>query len=101
MPYVRISLMTPLPGRETEVYRMQEDLLAFYRGQPGFVEGYFLRDGSGRIGRMTVWESEEDDENMAQQAHVMAVRSEMRALVHAESDLDSFVEVGAEATKMA
>lgn len=77
--YVRLSLMIPKPGHEGRVSEIMEDLLAFLRTQPGHVRGYKLvrTYPYAGIGRLTVWQSEQDADNAAQTAHVLAVRSEL------------------------
>lgn len=102
MPYVRISLMKPLEPYRTDIQRLEEDLLRYFKTQPGFIEGYLLwaTDGTGRIGRLTVWEREEDADQAAQQPHTLAIRSEMRLRVEEESDLSSLLEEGFEATRV-
>ena len=101
MPYVRVSFMRPrLAERAGELQHMLEDLLQFFKTQPGFVEGYLLKamDGTGRLGRLTVWESDRDAGQAAQHQHVMAVRSRIRYLTDDESDIH--LEAGFEAMKV-
>jgi hypothetical protein len=83
MSYVRVSLMRPLPGMESELEKAQRDLLRFFSGQPGFIDGYLLssHDGSGEVGRLGIWESEVHADQAANSDHVLAVRSRMNQLV--------------------
>ncbi|HEX5939465.1 MAG TPA: antibiotic biosynthesis monooxygenase [Dehalococcoidia bacterium] len=85
MPYVRFSIMNPLPGMESELHAAQKDLLKFFSEQPGFVDGYILtaQDGSGELGRVGIWESESHADQAANSDHVLAVRSRINQLVGA------------------
>jgi heme-degrading monooxygenase HmoA len=88
MAYVRLSIMKPLPGSESELHAAQKDLLKFFAQQPGFVDGYILRaqDGSGEVGRVGIWESESHADHAANSDHVLAVRSELMRLVREDNE---------------
>jgi len=79
MPYVRISLMRPMSGQGPEVERLNRELLDFYRRCPGCLAAYYLEaaDGSGEVGRLTVWEREEDADRAANAEHSLAMRSQL------------------------
>ena len=82
--YVRLSLAKPRPGHETQVAKMDQDLMRFFATQPGYLHGYQITAGdsmAGRLGRLTLWRSEQDADRAAQTAHVLAVRSELLMLV--------------------
>jgi hypothetical protein len=81
--YVRLSLMTPLAGMEGDLLEAQKDLLRFFAEQPGYVDGYLLtaHDGSGEVGRIGIWESEEQADQAANSDHVLAVRSRINQLI--------------------
>ncbi len=83
MPYVRISLMVPLAGREAEVIEVNEQLVAFYRGQKGCLQSYVMRPSQASLdmGRITLWESEEDAEQTANVESSLALRSRLHLLV--------------------
>ena len=83
MAYVRLSIMNPLAGMESELQAAQKDLLKFFAEQPGFVDGYILtaHDGSGECGRVGIWESEGHADQAANSDHVLAVRSRINQLV--------------------
>ena len=87
MYYVRLSLMKAKPGHEGEVAGMMDDLVTFYREQPGFVVGYKLTaaDETGDIGRVTVWRSEADADEAARTNHVLSRRSELARITVEES----------------
>ena len=75
--YVRLSLMNPKSGEEKLVAGLMDDLLEFYAAQPGYERGYALLEGDpqGRVGRITLWESEERPEHAANTQHVLTVRA--------------------------
>jgi hypothetical protein len=83
MPYVRISLMMPKHGRESELESLLDQLVDYYEQQPGYVTGYRLKniDGTGRVGRLGVWEDQHSAERAAQTDHDLALRSEVNMLV--------------------
>jgi quinol monooxygenase YgiN len=90
MLYIRISLMTPKDGCDRDVAQLMDDLMAFYEKQAGFVHGHKLRsaDGNRLIGRVTVWESEQAADSVAQTTHVLARRSDLQPLIEADSHIE-------------
>ncbi len=90
MPYVRISLMKAKPGHSDDVAQIMEHLLAYYRGQTGYIDGYLLRasDEAGDIGRVTVWRSERDADATAQTPHVLSARADLIPLIEEESHVE-------------
>ncbi len=85
MAYVRISLMRPKRGQEQRLTDLIDQLAAYYRQQPGFLNGYRLSalpgDTSGRLGRVGVWESAAAAERAAGTDHDLAMRSEVNMAV--------------------
>jgi hypothetical protein len=92
--------MQPKPGRSDEVREIQVQLLSFDRTLHGFLGGYLLEpsDGTGRIGRMILWESKADADHAAQDQHTLMMRSALPALV--EGGAGGHLEVAAEATRV-
>src|SRR6185369_7214506 len=90
MPHIRMSLMTPKPGRADDVARIMEDLLDFYRTQPGFVDGYTLRsaDDHGEVGRVTIWRNAADTDAAAQTPHVLSTRYDLLPLIAEASHIE-------------
>ena len=88
--YVRISLMNPKPGSEELVAGLMDNLLKTFVGQPGYVRGYALLGGDpqGRVGRITVWQSEEDADHAANTQHVLAVRAEIMQRIEQDSHIE-------------
>ncbi len=83
MPYIRISLMRPMSGQAAEVQRLNRELLDFYKRCPGCLAAYLLEatDGSNEMGRLTIWESEEDADRAANAEHSLALRSQLHLRV--------------------
>ena len=71
--------MTPKHGHADDVMKIMEDLLKFYRSQPGFIDGYTLRsaDEIGDVGRVTIWRTAADTDAAAQTPHVLSTRSDL------------------------
>lgn len=88
--YVRLSLMVPKGGCADRVSKITDDLLDYFSKQPGYVRGYKLTtsDGSGELGRLTVWTSEQEADRVATSQHVLAARSELMQLIEEESHLE-------------
>ena len=83
MPYVRISLMKPLSGREAEVEKLNQELVAMYSQAEGCLLSHFVRsvDGSGEMGRLVLWESEGAADRAATTNRSMSLRSRLHLLV--------------------
>jgi hypothetical protein len=87
MAYVRISIMHP--NCSIQLQEMQEDLLQRFKVLPGFLDGYLMvsMDGTGRIGRVTMWRSARDADHAALDQDVFLVRSRMSHLIENESEV--------------
>ena len=88
--YVRLSLAQPKEGREAEVTKIEDDLMAYFAKQPGYLHGYQIvgGDSEGRVGRLTLWASEDDADHAAQTDHVLAQRSELLMLIEEETHVE-------------
>jgi len=84
--YVRLSLTEPKNGREAEVAKIEDDLMAYFAKQPGYLHGYQIigGDSEGRVGRLTLWESDHHADHAAQTPHVLAQRSELLMLIEGD-----------------
>lgn len=87
MPYVRVSLMKPKSGQVEHANALLDQLIEFYEQQPGYQGGYRLtpHDGSGRIGRIGIWDEQTSAEHAATDDHDMALRSELNMVVESGS----------------
>lgn len=83
MPYIRISLMQPKHGQEQHVQELLDELVRFYEKQPGYIQGFTLRpvDRARHIGRIGIWERDEDAIHAAQHDHDMALRSQLNMAI--------------------
>jgi hypothetical protein len=83
--YARLSLMTPLHDRERRVREVLDQLIEFYTGREGFIAAYRLDPdphvASHRVGRISVWESEQHANRTAAEPYDMALQSQLRLLV--------------------
>ena len=88
--YVRLSLMNPREGEDKLVAGLMDNLLEYFSTQPGYVRGYALLDGDprGRVGRITMWESEEQADQAANTQHVLTVRSEIMQRIEEDSHIE-------------
>ncbi len=88
--YVRLSLMNPRPGQDESVSAIMDGLLEHFTTQPGYVRGYKLLSGDpqGRIGRVTVWQSEAIADQAANTQHVLSARSELLQLIEENSHIE-------------
>jgi hypothetical protein len=81
--YVRMSLVQAKPGNEAAVSKIEDDLMGYFAKQPGYIHGYQITggDSEGRVGRLTLWQSDHDADKAAQTPHVLAQRSELLLLI--------------------
>ncbi len=79
MPYIRMSLMKPLAGRGERVEQLNRELVSLYRSFEGCQACYLVRaaDGSEEVGRVSVWEREEDADRAASDDRSLALRSQL------------------------
>lgn len=92
MAYVRISLMQPLTGRESEVEKLNLELVQFYRTREGCLGSHVLRatDRSGEIGRLSFWMSEFMADAAATTDHSMSLRSRLHLIIAPGHEQRSF-----------
>lgn len=79
MAHVRLSLLTPVPGRESELRRRLEQLDALLAPAEGLVFSLVM-SGEGRLGRLSVWLSRDMADREATSERTLAVRSRIRLL---------------------
>lgn len=93
MPYIRISLMKPLAGREGSVVDLNTQLVAFYRQQAGCLLSHLIKatDGSSEVGRVSLWESETAADRAATLDRSLALRSRLHLLVRRGHQERSFL----------
>lgn len=88
--YVQVSLMKPRRGQEKLVAGLMDNLLEFFAGQAGYERGYALLEGDlgGRVGRITLWRSEEQADHAANTQHVLTVRAEIMQRIEQDSHVE-------------
>jgi len=67
----------------TEAGKIVDELIKYMSNQPGYITGWRMtaQDGTGLLGRITVWNSEADADRAAQTDHVLSLRSQLNPLV--------------------
>ncbi len=93
MPYIRISLMRPLAGKEAAVVDLNSQLVTFYREQEGCRQSHLIKatDGSSEVGRVSLWQSEATADRAATLDRSMALRSRLHLLVRRGHQERSFL----------
>ncbi|MBI5948321.1 MAG: antibiotic biosynthesis monooxygenase [Chloroflexi bacterium] len=83
MAYIRLSIARPQRGQEARLTEIMHKLAAVAEKQPGCRETFVLKsgDGSGDLARITIYENEAAGEAAANDASMMALRSEMHLIV--------------------
>jgi len=80
---IRLSIVVPSPGQRQRVEQLLDHLDERLGKNPHYVVGgrFEATDGSGEIGRISVWESEADADHAATDDDVIAIRSQIHMLV--------------------
>lgn len=88
--YVRLSLVNAKAGQEDAVEKIEDELMAFFAQQPGYIHGYHIvgGDSDGRVGRLTLWESDAAADQAAQTAYVLARRSEVLMIIEGDGHVE-------------
>ncbi len=86
MAYVRVTVLTPREGSRDRVQQVQDQLLAFFAKQEGFIDGYRLL-ADDRVGRVTIWDSVTLADATANNDHVLSLRSQLLPLVQKDEEL--------------
>jgi hypothetical protein len=81
MVFVRYSIMTPKTRQSDRVRETIDKLLAFQAQQDGFIAAYRLEHdehaAGGRIGRVSIWESEDKANVVASMQPHISLQSEL------------------------
>ena len=103
MTYIRVSTMTPVAGREDEATQINQDLVAFYRSQPGCLGSHYVTaaDNSGEQGRVSFWATERAADGAATQERSLYLRSRLHLLSRTGHQQRSFTSESAPATPLA
>lgn len=95
MAYVRLSIVKPSRGQEARVEQLIRQLADAVRTSPGCLQSMVMKadDGSGEFARVAIYESARAGADAANNAHVMALRSELHLVVEPGHQERSFDEI--------
>ena len=101
MPWMRFTLVTPVPGSAAEVLDLLNQLEDATADLPGFLMGGVFTDSevSDRLGRFAVWGSREDADKASTTSRIMHLRSELHQRIMAGHD-ESLFEVSGSSHKL-
>ena len=80
MAYLRLTMLQPRPGSETEARELLEELDTSLVGADGLVFSLVMSQESDKLGRVSLWHSKDDANREAVSDHVMSLRSRLRFL---------------------
>lgn len=80
MAYIRLSIARPLHGQERRLEDLMRRIAAAVAEHDGCLESYVLRPGddSGEVARIGIYTDEDAAERTANNATIMALRSELQ-----------------------
>jgi quinol monooxygenase YgiN len=95
MAYVRLSIARPVRGQAERVEKLMRELADSASRSQGCLASYLLRarDDSGEIGRVAIYEDEAAADATANDAHIMALRSELHLHIEPGHVERSFVTI--------
>lgn len=95
MPYVRISVMKPLPREREAVEQINRELVSQFSAMPGYINGYVLEaaGGADEVCRLTFWENGDDADRAASDQRTFALRSDLHLKVQPGHTDRAFVTV--------
>jgi hypothetical protein len=80
MACLRLTLIEPAPGSEIEVERVMEALDRCLANTPGLILSFVTESTGSRLGRVSLWQSREDANQVALRDDILALRAQLRAL---------------------
>ena len=94
MSWMRLTVVTPVPGETDEVLRLLNELESATSALSGFLMGGVFSDSeaSDRLGRFALWSSREDADRASAVDRIMALRSELHRRIQA-GHVESLFEV--------
>lgn len=83
MAYVRISIVRPLRSQADRAEKLMRDLAASVGTHEGCTQSLFLKadDGTGEMARIAIYTDAHASAATANDAHIMAIRSELHLCV--------------------
>ena len=94
MAYVRISIVRPHRGQSERVEKLMRDLADSVGKHEGCTQSLFLKadDGTGEMARIAIYTDAHSSAATANDAHIMAIRSELHLIIepgHIERSFDT------------
>ena len=80
MAYLRLTLLQPRPGSESEVLHLLEELDSNLAGASGLLFSVVMGEEAKRLGRVSLWRSKEDANREAVSDRTLSLRSRLRFL---------------------
>jgi len=80
MACLRLTLIEPAPGNEQEAQRVMETLDGCLAGSPGLILSFVTEVETSRMGRISLWHSKGDANQVALRDDILALRSQLRRL---------------------
>jgi hypothetical protein len=80
MACLRLTLIEPAPGNEREAQRVMEALDGCLAQAPGLILSFVTKVEGYRMGRISLWHSKEDANQVALRDDILALRSQLRRL---------------------
>lgn len=80
MACLRLTLIEPAAGNEREAQRVMAALDECLARTPGLILSLVADAGSGRVGRISLWQSKEAANQVALRDDILALRSQLKRL---------------------
>jgi len=83
MAWLRLTLLTPLPGQAEETRRCLDELENYVAKEEGYLMGgaFFSAEAGPTLGRFSLWRTSEEADRAATLPHVLSLRSQIHALI--------------------
>jgi hypothetical protein len=80
MACLRLTLIEPAPGNEREAQSVMETLDRCLAGTPGLILSFVTEVEVSRLGRISLWQSKDDANQVALRDDILALRSQLKRL---------------------
>ena len=77
MAFLRLTMIQPRPGSETEANDLLQELDTSLGQESGLLFSLIVNPRSERIGRLSLWRTKDDANRVATTDHIMSVRSRL------------------------
>lgn len=101
MAVIRLTTFRPAPEDRARLAQLLDELNEFLSRQPGFI--FAVRFGSPdgeEMGRIGIWQSEDNADTVAQMPHNMALRSQIMQVLGEEEREESLYEIASTPTPL-